>query len=585
MRRGLLGCILAITSSTIAAPAHADQALTQLATWSGAVDFFATGAPLAIDGPDADTTNVDILLSSNSAIVTNADVPNNAVPLAVYLYWGGSIPNDDCVAGIFIDEEVAFTPPGGALQNVKADVCHCSDAGATSYDVQLCRKDVTQLVGNPVGTYTVGSFAALIANGTTHNASFAIVIVHRTLGQAPRRIGLWDGLWTMTNSSTSFTLGGLDVDNPAQGDLTWYVMEGDVGGSVGEQVSVSGSPGGLTTILSDAVNPPDNPMNHTINTASPPDTTTIGVDIDQLSISAALTPNDTAIDMVYQAGNDKFWLAFNIVGVNVFQPIFGNASTKGWTLQVDADGNGVPSVGDTIRYKIALQNTGNAPGVVSVLDTIPAEAQSWTAVSAGGGTNASTATTLDVSSIAIAPAAIAEVVFDVVLADVPDETEMNNTATFDASPDGDAGAVNAPPVTIRRDGDADGVFDNEDNCPTVANPGQEDANQDGVGDACGGAGNGGAGGEGITGGSTSTGAGGAPATGGGPTGGEAAGGEATGGTPSGGSGSNDGDTDADGSCGCRVPGGPSSFDGLAWIALGALIGLRRRSRPRGRLLT
>jgi hypothetical protein len=39
------------------------------------------------------------------------------------------------------------------------------------------------------------------------------------------------------------------------------------------------------------------------------------------------------------------------------------------------------------------------------------------------------------------------------------------------------------PVTLV-DTDANGIPDSQDNCPTVANPGQEDLNEDGIGAAC-----------------------------------------------------------------------------------------------------
>ena len=103
---GLLGAgLVGLAAMSLTLPAWADQPLTELGTWSGAIDFFSTGAPMAIDGPDADTTMVDTMAQPASVEVTDSEVPAAALVLAAYLYWGGSIVNDDC-AGSTIDDTV-----------------------------------------------------------------------------------------------------------------------------------------------------------------------------------------------------------------------------------------------------------------------------------------------------------------------------------------------------------------------------------------------------------------------------------------------------------------------------------------------
>jgi len=445
---GFLAPALLLASTAGAEP------LDLLGSWEGTIDYFIIGAPLAIDGPDTDTTQVDTLDQPAFVDVTATDVPAAAGVVEVYLFWGGTIPDqDDCAtAPSEIDDEVGFTVPGAtAPVSVVADECFC-EIGATSYDIQSCRANVSTIVTSSGmhGSFGVEGFDALIRNGSTDNASFALVIVYDEPDLLdPRRVALYDGLEELYLSSRSMTLAGLDVDTPARGDLAWYVLDGDVGGTGTEHVEVSGIPGGASTRPWDSVNPVDNPMNRTINTVTPPATGVIGVDVDMLDIAAGLTPGDTSALMTYATGEDKYWVVLNMIGINVYKAhIATRSSRKSWDLLVDADSSSTPTPGDTIRFTIHLENVGTAPGYADLTDEIPPEFSSWSMVSTGGGTDESSGTTLHVVDIFLAVGGTADVLFDAVIGTVADGTSITNLVDFDAGPEGNSGTLVAPPVVI-----------------------------------------------------------------------------------------------------------------------------------------
>jgi hypothetical protein len=78
--------------------------------------------------------------------------------------------------------------------------------------------------------------------------------------------------------------------------------------------------------------------------------------------------------------------------------------------------------------------------------------------------------------------------YDVVSLATSGATDGHVSILFDLLESGYAAFDNLSIVASNTTGivdhDTDGVPDDQDNCPTVANPGQEDANGDGIGDAC-----------------------------------------------------------------------------------------------------
>lgn len=459
----LLRCLLALLILLAPASALADEPLVERFSFRRASDFFATGATLAEDS-DGDGA-VDVLLSSASVAVEPGDLAQGAFLQQALVYWGGTIAeNANCAGGdSSVDSSVELTVPQGQPTQVAADACYCSGADNQSRDVQACRADVSGLVtqagGQLVGPWTLGGFQARIDDGDTDNASWALVLIYGAPELPPRQLTVYDGLLTMRYDEVSFVLPDLEVDDPPSADLTWYVMEGDVGGSDDEAVSVRGLPGGVERTLSDDVNPAQGPMNRTINTTSPPQEGVVGVDIDGFDVSDALAAGDTSVEVTYAADADKWWLVFNIVGVRLFYSDFGDSSLT-WVLSDDVDGDG-PSPGDEVRYTVELVNTGEGNALVDLTAALPPATESWGVLDAAGGTDTSTAATLQVDGVAVDAGGSARVEFVLRIADVPPGTTLDVEAAYSVD-GGGSGVLPAPTLTVGEDAGTDGPGDDDD---------------------------------------------------------------------------------------------------------------------------
>jgi hypothetical protein len=296
--------IIVITLIFRSSIVHPDTTPTSLFDMTGQLEYFMTGTPLAID-TDVDG-RVDALSLPASIAVLSGDVSSGAVLEQAYLYWGGTQAE-----GAGPDSVVSLMVPGGVAANITADTCFYSDGGTTTYDIHMCRADVTSLIsgGALTGNYIIDGYSGAIANGATDNASASLLLIYSDNSLARSKLTVHDGLQTMVSSTLNISISGFSGYSTPSGSLTYYAMEGDVAGSGSEYINVTAAPSGGTLTVTDM-------MDHTINTTSPAQIDTIGVDIDHYDISSALSSGDSDLNIEYSAGTDKWWLGVNVVRVS-----------------------------------------------------------------------------------------------------------------------------------------------------------------------------------------------------------------------------------------------------------------------------
>lgn len=374
-----------------AAPGDPD-CVVRRETFTGRLNFFATGASFTVSDDLDDRP--DRVLEVAEVVVPEARIPQRATLSRAYLYFGGSLffdndGNDDP------DTAVELQVPGSDFVNVEGAMIHRSGAigGFPEVALYTVRADITELMqraGGPLdGAYRVRGFASDIFNAdnehTVANASFSIVLVFEEPRLPPRTVVLFDGLQEVLGSTVTLDLSGFTVSQLPSGSLTLYAQEGDCnpgpdacenGNNLSgpERIRVIGADGQRTLIAQDAVNPPNDIFNRTINTVEPPLRGVPGTDIDTFDISQVLLPGDDRVTVEITSpaprgsSGELIGLVYVVVGIDVFAPeLHIDSRIDIRTDRGDQAEEFFP--GDPLRVSFIVSNTGNLPATEVALST------------------------------------------------------------------------------------------------------------------------------------------------------------------------------------------------------------------------
>jgi uncharacterized repeat protein (TIGR01451 family) len=314
--------------------------------------------------------------SSSSATFT---IPPAGSVLHARLYWSAySVAGNGRTAPTTgVKNQLLFGRPGQAgYTTVTADaVYNSASAGGTPY---LAVADVTDLVRTAgSGVYTGANIFA--TQGTDSYAGWALVVAVRDPSQILRNLTIFDGFGTINNSAgnTSLSIPVAGFRAPSSGTvhtrLGAVVFEGDAG-LTGDQVSIVRTDN-TSTVLSDALNPNNNPFNSTASDdgvavpgRTPNHPNLFGVDEDVYESDTFLGTNATSAALQLSTGGEAFYPAVVTFAVDAYNPLV--EQTMAQTPAKGPDNR--MRTGDTITYTVQVQNTGNDTALSTVFaDTLP----------------------------------------------------------------------------------------------------------------------------------------------------------------------------------------------------------------------
>ncbi|MBI4302039.1 MAG: thrombospondin type 3 repeat-containing protein [Chloroflexi bacterium] len=292
---------------------------------------------------------------------------------------------------------------------------------------------------NPTGVYVAGSTNGTLAGQT--NAGFIDAFVRKYDGDG-------NELWTRQfgTSDNDFACG-------IAGDSTGVYVAGYTQGDFPGQTSV----GGL-----DAFVRKYDAAGNEMWTRQFGNSLGLGISIDSTGIYVAGYTGGTLPGQTPAGGVDAFVRKYDAAGNEMWTRQFGTSDFDSANT-IFVDSTGIYVAGNTAGAFPGQTNAGGVDAFVRRYDANGTEG--W---SRQGGSS------LDDRAFGIAAYSTGSV-WSVYVAGETEDVLPGQTS---------AGGLDAFVAKITEDPDLDGVLDDVDNCPLVSNPGQEDNDSDGQGDAC-----------------------------------------------------------------------------------------------------
>ena len=326
------------------------------------------------DAPADGAATADMAIASVDARSTAVLVlPAGAEVTFARVYWAASSPNGEP------DTSVSFERPGVFSSAPAADVAHSVAAPpSTLYEASADVTDLVQLHG--AGPYRVGDVASVELPDRSDSRAFitwSMVVFYRLAGEPLRQLTVFDGLDAAdTGSGVVINVSGFLVPNAGIDAKLGIVAYGTDGQTGGDTLTFNG------TNVSDGLGGTNNFFNGSrtllgsvvSNAGDLPRLTggersMSGSDIDVVDVTTLVAPGSTTATIEAKAGGDNNVLVGALVtSITTFKPNFDDSIKSA----IDLNG-GELMPGDTLRYVIDVENTGNDPAVGVVLeDVVPA---------------------------------------------------------------------------------------------------------------------------------------------------------------------------------------------------------------------